>query len=196
MASDTRERVLQTARDLIHGTSLAGVSIEDICAAAGVHRGSLYHFFPSKEALSLAVLDANWDLMRAMLDEAFQAEVEPLDRVDRFVDGFGRMLGLMRQKMGTTPGCPLGGLTAELSARPGPGRDRAQAVLEAWAAYFSAAVREAQVRGQLPKSIDPHAAAMRVLAYLQGLALLAKVYDRPDHILSARETVRSLIDAD
>lgn len=195
MARDTRERVLQTARDLVHGASLAEVSIEDVCAEAGVHRGSLYHFFPSKDALGLAVPDANWDLMRAMLDEAFDAAVEPLDRIDHFIDGFGRMLGLMRQKMGTTPGCPLGGLTAELSAQPGPGRDRAQAVLEEWAGYFSGAVHEAQARGQLPQSIDPHAAALRVLAYLQGAALLAKVYDRPDQVASTRETVRALMTA-
>lgn len=184
---------MRTARDLIHGASLAEVSIEDICAAAGIHRGSLYHFFPSKEALSLAVLDANWELMRAMLDEAFQEAVEPLERIDRFVEGFGRMLGVMREKLGTTPGCPLGGLTAELSAQPGPGRDRAQAVLDEWAGYFSAAIHEAQVRGQLPRELDPHAAALRALAYLQGLALLAKVYDRPDHVASARATVRTLI---
>ncbi|MEV3937327.1 TetR/AcrR family transcriptional regulator [Glycomyces sp. NPDC049804] len=187
--------MLRTARDLIHGASLAEVSIEDICTEAGIHRGSLYHFFPSKDTLGLAVLDANWDLMRAMLDEAFQAAVEPLDRIDRFIDGFGRMLGLMRQKMGTTPGCPLGGLTAELSAQPGPSRDRAQAVLEAWAGYFSEAVHEAQVRGQIPQSIDPHAAALRILAYLQGMALLAKVFDRPNQVVSTRDTVRALITA-
>lgn len=193
MAGDTRERLLQTARDLVHGASLAEVSIEDICAGAGVHRGSLYHFFPSKEALGLAVLDVNWAMMRAVLDEAFQAEAEPLARIDLFIDGFSRMLGLMRQKMGTTPGCPLGDLAAELSAQPGPGRDRAQAVLEAWAGYFTDAVQDAQARGQLARAADPHATALRVLAYLQGMALLAKVYDQPGFVASAREGVRALI---
>lgn len=193
MARDTRGRLLQTARDLVHGASLAEVSIEDICAGAGVHRGSLYHFFPSKEALGLAVLDVNWAMMRAVLDEAFQAEAEPLARIDLFIDGFSRMLGLMRQKMGTTPGCPLGDLAAELSAQPGPGRDRAQAVLEAWAGYFTDAVRDAQARGQLDRGADPHATALRVLAYLQGMALLAKVYDQPGFVASAREGVRALI---
>jgi TetR/AcrR family transcriptional repressor of nem operon len=193
VVTDTRERLLQTARDLVHGASLAEVSIEDICAGAGVHRGSLYHFFSSKETLGLAVLDVNWTMMRALLDEAFQAEAEPLMRIDLFVDGFSRMLELMRQKMGTTPGCPLGDLAAELSAQPGPGRDRAQAVLEAWASYFTGAIRDAQARGQLARVADPHGTALRVLAYLQGMALLAKVYDRPDFVASARAGVRSLL---
>ncbi|ROO50985.1 TetR family transcriptional regulator [Micromonospora sp. Llam0] len=194
MARDTRERLLRTARDLVHGTSLAEVSIEDICAGAGAHRGSLYHFFPSKEALGLAVLDLNWSMVRAVLDEAFQAEFEPLARIDRSIDGFARMLGLMREKMGATPGCPLGDLTAELSTQPGPGRDRSQDVLRAWAHYFADAIREAQARGQLARTTDPDAAALRVLAYLQGLALLAKVYDDPRLMANARTTVRALID--
>ncbi|MDG4772897.1 TetR/AcrR family transcriptional regulator [Solwaraspora sp. WMMD792] len=194
MARDTRERLLRTARDLVHGTSLAEVSIEDICAGAGVHRGSLYHFFPSKEALGLAVLDLNWTMMQAVLDEAFQAEVEPLARIDRFIDGFARMLGLMREKMGATPGCPLGDLTTELSAQPGPGRDRSQNVLRAWTRYFVDAIREARARGQLTRTTDPEAAALRVLAYLQGMALLAKVYDDPALVATTRTAVRSLID--
>jgi len=193
VAKDTRERLLLTARDLVHEASLAEVSIEDICAGAGVHRGSLYHFFPSKEALGLAVLDVNWVMLRAVLDEAFQAEAEPLARIDLFVDGFSRMLGLMRQKMGTTPGCPLGDLAAELSAQPGPGRDRAQAVLETWVGYFTDAIRDAQAGGQLARTADPHLTALRVLAYLQGMALLAKVYDRPGMVASARDGIRSLI---
>ncbi|MFG1846390.1 TetR/AcrR family transcriptional regulator [Micromonospora carbonacea] len=45
--------------------SLAEVSIEDVCRAAGVHKGSLY-FFPSKEALGEAVVDRNWDMMHAV----------------------------------------------------------------------------------------------------------------------------------
>jgi TetR/AcrR family transcriptional repressor of nem operon len=35
---------------------------------------------------------------------------------------------------------------------------------------------------------------LRVLAYLQGTALLAKVYDQPDFVVSARAGVRALLD--
>ncbi|MDI5938949.1 TetR/AcrR family transcriptional regulator [Micromonospora sp. PTRAS2] len=193
MARDTRDRLVRVARDLVHGASLAEVSIDDICTAAGVHRGSLYHFFPSKEALGLAVLEANWALMRALLDEAFQAEVGPLERIDLFVRGFARNLELARERMGATPGCPLGGLTLELAAQPGPGRERAAAILDEWAGYFADAIREARARGQLDRAVDPGVAARRVLAYLQGMALLAKVHDQPAHVATAAEGVRLLL---
>ena len=57
MPSDTRERLVTITRDLVHGSTYADVSVEDVCKAAGVNKGSLYHFFPSKHALGLAVLE-------------------------------------------------------------------------------------------------------------------------------------------
>lgn len=195
MAGDTRERLVRVARDLIHGSSFAEVSVEDICKEAGVHRGSLYHFFPSKERLGLAVLDANWAMMTVLLDEAFGAEAPPLERIDRFVRGFAGMIALMRGQLGSTPECPIGSLSTELAARGDEPRAHATRILDAWAAYFSAAVREAQVRGEVAASADPHETALRILAYLQGTALLAKAYDRPELVEHARDGVRALLAA-
>ncbi|SCL21638.1 transcriptional regulator, TetR family [Micromonospora nigra] len=195
MPSDTRDRLVRVARDLIHGSSYAEVSVEDICAAADVRRGSLYHFFASKEALGLAVLEANWAMMRALLDEAFDAEIPPLDRIDRFVAGFAAMMARARNEMPTTPGCPLGNLTAELSTADAATRTRITEILDSWARYFSDAVREAQVRGDLPGAIDPRTAALGILAHLQGMALLAKAYDQPRLVEQSRAAVRALLGA-
>lgn len=193
MAADTRERLVRVARDLIHESSFAQVSVEDICKEAGVHRGSLYHFFPSKERLGLAVLDANWAMMSALLDEAFSAEVPPLERIDRFVRGFGGMIVLMREKMGSTPDCPVGALSAELSARGDEMRAHATRILDAWAARFTDAVREAQARGEVGPHVDPEQTGLHIVAHLQGTALIAKAYDRPELVEQAQAGVRALL---
>ncbi|WIM99343.1 TetR family transcriptional regulator [Actinoplanes oblitus] len=195
MARDTRERIVAVARDLIHGASLAEVSTEDVCRAAGVHKGSLYHFFPSKEVLAGAVLEHNWDMMHAMLEEAFTGDVPPLDRIDRFVDGFARMLAAMRERFGATPGCPLGGLATEVARQGEDGRARAGRVLSSWTSYFAAAVSEAKGRGEVPAGVDPAGAALRVLALMQGLALLAEARDDPALMLLAKADIRLLLQA-
>lgn len=192
MPSDTRERLVKVARELVHGSSYAAVSIEDVCSAAGVHRGSLYHFFPSKEALGLAVLDANWVLMDALLAESFRDDVPPLERIDRFVGAFGSLLEMTREQMGGTPGCPLGNLAAELAGQ-GEAGQRLTGILDAWARYFTAAIDEARLRGDLSAATDPSRAALRLLAYLQGVALLAKAYDRPELVDQMRSGVRALL---
>ncbi|WBB94295.1 TetR/AcrR family transcriptional regulator [Verrucosispora sp. WMMC514] len=195
MARDTRERIVAVARDLVHGASLAEVSTEEICKAAGVHKGSLYHFFPSKEALGVAVLDRNWEMLHAVLEEAFVADVAPLERIDRFVDSFVRMLSFMRERFGATPGCPLGGLVAEVAGHGDDGRARAGRVLSGWTGYFATAISEAKGRGDVPADVDADSAATRALALIQGLALLAKAHDDPALVLLAKADIRLLLRA-
>jgi TetR/AcrR family transcriptional repressor of nem operon len=158
-----------------------------------VHRGSLYHFFPSKEALGLAVLEANWATMTALLDEAFSADVAPLERIDRFLQSFGGMLAAARLQIGATPGCPLGNLAAELSAQQGQARTSIASIFDAWARRLADTIQEAQLRGEVDPAVAAEDAALRVLAYVQGLALLAKAYDRPDLIEQAPAGVRLLL---
>ncbi|MCL3859494.1 TetR/AcrR family transcriptional regulator [Actinotalea sp. K2] len=193
MGAETKERVLQVARDLIHASSYTEVSLQDICDAAGVRKGSLFHFFPSKEALGLAVAGRNRELLAALLDETLGTEAPPLERLTTFFHAFARMLATMRQPMGSTPGCPLGGLAAELG--PGPSDLRAAVTrdLEAWAGRFEGAVREAQARGEVDAATDPRAGALALLAHLQGAALLAHALDDPDVVHQAAGAVPHLL---
>ncbi|WP_265521366.1 TetR/AcrR family transcriptional regulator [Oerskovia flava] len=195
MARDTRERIVRVARELVHGSSFAQVSVEDVCQAAGVHKGSFYHFFGSKDALGLTLLDTNWLLVRAMLDEAFDAPAPPLQRIDAFVQGFCGMLVLVAERTGTMPGCPVGPLAAELAPHGDDARTRAAEVLDAWSGYFADAVREGQARGDLARGLDPAEVGRQVLGYLQGMALLAQVDGGAGLADRSRSGVRALLGA-
>lgn len=193
MASDTRERVLSTARDMVHGSSYAEVGVEDVCRAAGVNKGSLYHFFPSKAALGVAVLERDWELMAAVLDEALDREEPPLDRLDRFVRAFTAFMATMRERLGAVPGCPIGNLAAEL---PSLGEDMRTSVADVVARFvdrIAGAVREAQVRGDVDSALDPQAAARTVVALVQGMAVLAKAQDDVAVLDPLPEAVRRLL---
>ena len=54
---DTQKRILDSASELIHARSYADVGVSAICEHAGVKKGSFYHFFRSKQELTLTVLD-------------------------------------------------------------------------------------------------------------------------------------------
>ena len=55
----TRERILAAAREVFAERGLPAATMQEIRQRAGVSNGSLFHFFPTKEAVSAAVyLDA------------------------------------------------------------------------------------------------------------------------------------------
>ena len=73
-ATDTRDRILEAAMGLFHARSFDGVGTDEICRAAGVNKGSLYHHFPGgKQEMAQAVFER--------IGSRFEAEVlAPLRR--------------------------------------------------------------------------------------------------------------------
>ena len=57
-APTARDGLLTAATDLMLSKGFAATRVEEICAAAGVSKGSFYHFFVSKEDLGLEVVEA------------------------------------------------------------------------------------------------------------------------------------------
>ena len=58
--SHAKEKLLDSALDLMYARSYRDVGVQEICEHAGVKKGSFYHFFPSKRDLTLAALDRQW----------------------------------------------------------------------------------------------------------------------------------------
>ena len=55
-AASTRGEILSVARNLIQTRSYLGFSFQDVADRIGIRKPSLYHYFPSKEALGVEVL--------------------------------------------------------------------------------------------------------------------------------------------
>ena len=54
--SDTREHLLATGEAIILGKSFSAVGLAEILGAAGVPKGSFYHYFRSKEGYGVELL--------------------------------------------------------------------------------------------------------------------------------------------
>ena len=72
--SNARSRLLETAMQLMYARGYSAVGVQEICAQAGVNKGSFYHFFPSKQALILAVIEAHGQRLRHIWEDVMQVE--------------------------------------------------------------------------------------------------------------------------
>ncbi|KRB68980.1 TetR/AcrR family transcriptional regulator [Noviherbaspirillum sp. Root189] len=79
----TREQVLTAARRLIQTRSYLGFSFQDVAAAVGVRKPSLYHHFPSKEALGTEVLRVAKEAFRCWAQSV--ADRTPVDQFDAYI---------------------------------------------------------------------------------------------------------------
>jgi len=146
-------------------------SIADILARASINSGSLYYFFPGKQDLLVAVLEAYRDGIRPMLLEpAWQGIADPLDRVFA-------LLAKYRELIVATDafyGCPIGSLALELHEPDPVVRERLAENFDAWTGAIRSCLEAAGDR--LPADTDRAALAEFVLTVMEGAVMQARTH--------------------
>ncbi|MBV8784067.1 MAG: TetR/AcrR family transcriptional regulator [Gammaproteobacteria bacterium] len=168
---DTRTRLVLTAMQLFWEKGYGSTSVADVLKVAGVNSGSLYHFFPGKQDLLLAVLDMYLAGIRDMLLEpAWRDVTDPIERVFA-------LLARYRQSLADTEcfyGCPIGSLALELHEPDLPVRERLAANFSAWRAAIHECLERAGAR--LPARLDRGELAGFVLTVMEGAVMQARTY--------------------
>jgi TetR/AcrR family transcriptional regulator, transcriptional repressor for nem operon len=177
-SSDAKSRLLETAMTLMAIRGFTAVGVQEICVQAGVKKGSFFHFFPSKQTLVLAVIDAWEQQLHTLWAQAMTADCPPLERLTRLFaltyDAQQTRQGIWGQMYG----CPIGNLTIELSSQDILVRQKVQAIFSGWAATVEQALHEAVTTGTLP-AMDIGITAQAIVAYFEGVMLLAKTHNDP-----------------
>ena len=191
---DSRTALLQAARDLIFTRSFEHVGTAEICERAGVRKGSLYHFFSSKEDLVLAMLDALMDdFERAVLVPSLEGPGCIRERIDAFVQAIHGFEAAVHRESGYLPGCPFGNLIVEAGTYSPGLRHAVKRHLDRVAGHFQRCLQEGIDRGELPAHTDALALAERWLALMEGILVMAKVDQDPATILRLGPALHVLI---
>jgi TetR/AcrR family transcriptional regulator, transcriptional repressor for nem operon len=189
MAPDTRTRILTTAMQLFWEKGYVSTSMADILGRAGVNSGSLYHFFPGKQDLLLAVLDAyHGGIGEMLLAPAWQGVDDPLAKVFALLERYRAAI----VETGCTYGCPIGSLALELHEPDPPVRERLAANFSAWTDAIEQCLVDAGP--SLPASLDRRALAEFVLTTMEGGVMLARTYRDVAYFDRAVAQLRSLFE--
>jgi TetR/AcrR family transcriptional repressor of nem operon len=192
--SDARKRLIEAARNRIFAHSYEGVSVDELCASAKVTKSSFYHFFSSKQDLVLATIESQWQWFeQTVLAPTFADHIPPHERILRFFDLALEFEQLHQQTSGHLRGCPAGNLTLEMSTHDELIRVRVEQFFQQWLRYFEQMVCEAKTQGMVPASVDPATTAQALLAYFEGVMLLAKSRNDPSVIATLRAGVLALM---
>src|SRR6187551_1579132 len=129
MVKDTRQRIVEAAMELFWLKGFGSTSIADILSRSQVNSGSLYYFFPGKQDVLVAVLEAYRDGIGDMLLEpAWSGVDDPIERLFALLDRYRSAL----VESDCTYGCPIGSLALELHEPDPPVRLLLAANFEGW----------------------------------------------------------------
>lgn len=179
-SQDTRDRLITAAIALIFSRGYANVGVQELCEAAGVKKGSFYHFFPSKRDLALAALERHWRTYRAGIEQCVASQLPPLERVTYLFNALHQQHQAKAKSGGILTGCAFGTLSMEVSAHDTVLREALENVFKDWASLFEGVFKDAVAIGDLPAKTNTARAGEALLAYLEGVLLLVKTQQNPD----------------
>jgi TetR/AcrR family transcriptional repressor of uid operon len=180
-------QILEAAEGCFRRDGFRGASIGDICAAARMSPGHLYHYFDSKEAIIEALFELRLeraaatfvDLTLTPNKDLITAISEGLDRVLKDVRAHGSSLDLeMSAESARNP------TIAKIASRA----DRGVRSL------LSRLVRQGQERGQIDPGLDPDLVAAVVHSIFFGLNRLGAVRDPAFDVNAALDILKLLME--
>ncbi|WP_435008189.1 TetR family transcriptional regulator C-terminal domain-containing protein [Tundrisphaera lichenicola] len=168
---NTRDILLEAGKKTFLEKGYNNSGLESILQAAGVPKGSFYHYFGSKEEFGLRVLERfascyDENLSRYLSD----ASVPPLDRLRNYFEAVCERL----ESDQCRKGCLVGNLSQEMADQSETFRARLEEIFESRVDRYAACLREAQQAGEIGLDLDVRELAEFWMNSWQGAVLRAK----------------------
>ena len=172
---NSRTRLLTATIDLVRANGYVATRVDDVCAAAGVTKGSFFHHFASKEELAIAAA-AHWNdrATKLFAQAPYLAEAGTL----------GRLLGYVKFRKKLLEGeiwewsCYAGTTIQETHETYPAIRDACARSIDDHLAMLRALI--AATLGELPVAgVSADSLAVHMQAVIQGAFVMAKARQDP-----------------
>jgi len=174
---DSEARFLAAALHVIRAKGYAASTVEDICEAAGLTKGSFFHHFETKEDLALAAAEYFAIMAENLFAAApYRQAADPLDRVLGYVEF---RAAIMR---GDLPDftCLLGTMVQETYETHPAIRKACDKHISNHARTVAKDIAEAKRRYAPDAPWEPESLALYTQAVIQGAFILAKAKQKPE----------------
>lgn len=167
----TRDRLVFAALKLFGEKGYLSTSIQDILREAGANAGSLYHAFPTKQDVLIAVLNLYRQGIEPMLlAPAWDGVGDPIEKVFALLARYRGML----EATDCLYGCPIGSIALELHEPDPPVRELLSLNFTQWVGHIERCLDEAGDR--LPADLDRRMVAILVLNVMEGGVMQSRTH--------------------
>ena len=159
------------AMELFWAKGFNSTSIADILSRTQLNAGSLYHVFPGKQDVLVAVLEAYRDgIEENLLAPAWEGVDDPVERIFALLARYRWMI----LETDCAYGCPIGSLALELHEADPVVRELLAVNFANWAGAIERCLEAAADR--LPADLDRRALAEFVLTTMEGGVMQARTH--------------------
>ena len=178
-AATTREHLLEVGLKQLRSTGYTATGVKEVLDLAQVPKGSFYHYFPSKEAFVVELLERYASQEGERAQRIFgDTSISPLKRLRAYFEELFFVAG----QRGEITGCLVGGMSLEIADHNPKLQAKLQSMYTVWQAGIADVLRQAIKQGELKKSTKPEHLAEFLLNSYEG-ALVRMKGERSDRPL-------------
>jgi len=167
----TRDKIVDAAYQEIYRHGFQAASLSNILAKTGLTKGALYHHFPNKNDLGLAVIEeVIREKFEVMMFAPLRESADPIETLIEIIQYKAESATLETVSLG----CALNNLMQEMSPLDLQFRRCLNGILKVWQDTVTDALKRAQKQGRVRKDVDCRAAALFVVSAFEGCVGISK----------------------
>ncbi|MCX4091773.1 TetR/AcrR family transcriptional regulator [Nocardia sp. alder85J] len=183
--------VARRAREAFHDHGYTATSVEQLTAATGLRRSSLYGAFGDKHGLFLSAFGQYCDEeMAAVRDQLAGADDEAYERLGR------HLRSKTADPAASRRGCLLAKATAELADQDPDVARISAAAYDTYEQALTGCFRAAQTAGDARGDLDPQEGGALLLTVLRGIEALGRAGRSEPALRAIAETAITVLAAD
>ena len=165
--------------------------MDSVAYGGGMKKANLFHYYPTKESLELAVLDRAAASMNERIARVARHSFDPIGGIQKI---FEEAAGLMRQSH-CSGGCFFGNLAQEAADGNEPIRRKVAEHLDAWTAELAAFLERWRAPVTSARISSRRSRPRRILSLLEGALLFCKASKSPEPVDSAKHLAVAYLEA-
>lgn len=177
---DTRERILETALELIWQSSYSAVGVNEICKQSGVSKGAFYHHFESKAGLFCEATRYYWSVIKHDLDAIFSPLNTPIQQLENLI------AFLVTAKLGNKDteeihGCPFFNAGAQIGIDEQEVQTALRDISDKAMQYDFALAKALQAGNYLDDTVEPELLARLMYQFIHGVMSFSQLCGDADY---------------
>ncbi len=184
MKENTRQKLIDITFEEIYSHGYQGASLADILKKAGVHKGSMYHYFKNKKEMALSAIVEK-------MDEKFKTFTHIVSLDNNIIDQFFS-IAKDTSRRDFKRGCPIANIVQEMSNIDEDFNKTMKIIYDKFRKNFQSILDRAIEIGEL-KACDTKKLALYTSAVIEGAILAAKASGNEQDYLDCIEILEEYL---
>jgi len=189
-AEKTKAFIIEKTAPIFNKKGFAGTSLNDMTAATGLTKGSIYGNFANKDEVALAVFDYNLKKLTDIINSDLSQQKGARNKLLVYAEQYEKFL----HPPFTEGGCPVLNTAVEADDTHAGLRTKATEAILSWKKTIVQIIEQGIKNKEFKPDTNAEQIAFTMIAMTEGSMMIAKLLDNKQYVTMVLQSMRKMIE--